>query len=130
MKVVITGGGGFLGLKLARALLARGHVGGAAGKDTTITQLVLLDAAFPPDLPKDARLEAVQGDLSDAARADPTATGAADNDKTAMAARVRVTTDFNFISKHPCCIGFMRACRAGAHQKDVPALKRNDSLSS
>ena len=31
MKVVITGGGGFLGLKLARALLARGHVGGAAG---------------------------------------------------------------------------------------------------
>lgn len=67
MKVVITGGGGFLGLKLARALLARGQVGGAAGKDTTIAQLVLLDAAFPPDLPKDARLQAVQGDLSDAA---------------------------------------------------------------
>jgi len=67
MKVVITGGGGFLGLKLARALLVRGHVGGAPGKATTITQLTLLDAAFPPDLPKDARLKIVTGDLADAA---------------------------------------------------------------
>ncbi|HZR68010.1 MAG TPA: D-erythronate dehydrogenase [Burkholderiales bacterium] len=61
MKVVITGGGGFLGAKLARALLARGAL--AAGK---IDRVVLADQAFP-DLPKDPRLEKLAGDVSDPA---------------------------------------------------------------
>jgi len=46
MKILITGGGGFLGARLARSLLARGHLNGAA-----ITQLVLSDqVAAPADL--------------------------------------------------------------------------------
>jgi nucleoside-diphosphate-sugar epimerase len=57
MKAIVTGGGGFLGLKLARALLARRE----------ISKVVLLDAAFPPELPRDPRLEALAGDVSDAA---------------------------------------------------------------
>jgi D-erythronate 2-dehydrogenase len=61
MRVVITGGGGFIGAKLARALLARGALGGGR-----IARLVLVDQAFP-ELPKDARLETLAGDISDPA---------------------------------------------------------------
>jgi nucleoside-diphosphate-sugar epimerase len=66
MKVVITGGGGFLGLRLARSLLARGKLA-AAGGAREITRIVLLDGAYPAQMPKDSRLEVVTGDISDAA---------------------------------------------------------------
>jgi nucleoside-diphosphate-sugar epimerase len=62
MKVLITGGGGFLGSRLAATLLERGRLGGE-----TIESLTLLDAGFPRDLPKDPRLSPVTGDVSDAA---------------------------------------------------------------
>jgi D-erythronate 2-dehydrogenase len=61
MRVVITGGGGFIGAKLAKALLARGTLAGQR-----ITRLVLADQAFP-GLPKDARLETLAGDIADPA---------------------------------------------------------------
>ena len=61
MRVVITGGGGFIGARLARALLARGALDGRG-----ITRLVLADQAFP-DFPKDARLETLAGNISDPA---------------------------------------------------------------
>ena len=64
MKVVITGGGGMLGFKLARALLARGELTGAEGKPAKISKLVLFDTAFPPTMPADPRLEAIAGDIS------------------------------------------------------------------
>jgi D-erythronate 2-dehydrogenase len=65
MKVVITGGGGFIGFKLARALLARGTLAGADGAQQKITRLTLVDQAFPVDLAKDPRIEALPGDISD-----------------------------------------------------------------
>ena len=61
MKILITGGGGFLGFRLAKTLLARGQLGGKP-----ITSMTLLDGAFPPgakDLPK---TKIVTGDVSDA----------------------------------------------------------------
>jgi nucleoside-diphosphate-sugar epimerase len=61
MKVVITGGSGFIGARLARALLA----GGALGRQK-ISRLVLADQAFP-DFPRDERLETLAGDVSDPA---------------------------------------------------------------
>ncbi len=67
MKVVITGGGGFLGLRLARALLARGKLTSHEGGEGALSGVVLLDAAFPPQLPRDARLQAIVGDISDRA---------------------------------------------------------------
>jgi len=67
MRIVITGGGGFLGVKLARALLARGRLSGTDGAEQEVSRIVLLDAGFPPQMPVDPRLEAVKGDLSDAA---------------------------------------------------------------
>ena len=69
MKVVITGGGGFIGLRIARALLARGTLAGAHGPKP-ISRITLVDAAFPPNLPSDARLEMVQADIADPAAID------------------------------------------------------------
>jgi nucleoside-diphosphate-sugar epimerase len=59
MKVVITGGGGFLGSRLARALAARGELGGQA-----ISRLTLVDAAFPAGL---SGFRMVKGDIADPA---------------------------------------------------------------
>lgn len=67
MRIVITGGGGFLGVKLARALLARGRLTGPDGAGQEVSRIVLLDAGFPPQVPADPRLETVTGDISDAA---------------------------------------------------------------
>ncbi len=64
MKVVITGGGGMLGSKLAKALLSRGRLTGSDGKEASISRLTLFDTAFPPSLPQDPRLETVTGDIS------------------------------------------------------------------
>ena len=59
MKLLITGGGGFVGARLARALLARGTLAGQA-----VTQLVLTDLAPPPaDLLADPRVQARTGPL-------------------------------------------------------------------
>ena len=59
MKLLITGGGGFLGARLARTLLARGTLDGRR-----IERLVLTDIAPPPaDLLADARVEGRTGPL-------------------------------------------------------------------
>jgi D-erythronate 2-dehydrogenase len=67
MRVVITGGGGFLGSKLASALLARGELTGPEGSAREISKLVLVDTGFPNPRPADSRIETVQGDLSEPA---------------------------------------------------------------
>jgi nucleoside-diphosphate-sugar epimerase len=62
MKILITGGGGFLGYKLAKTLLARGQLGGRK-----ISSMTLLDGAFPPGVEHLQNVKAVKGDVSDAA---------------------------------------------------------------
>ncbi len=63
MKVFITGGGGFLGYRLALRLLERGTLAGPDGKPSAISQIKLFDAAFPPN--PDPRLVYVKGDIAE-----------------------------------------------------------------
>jgi D-erythronate 2-dehydrogenase len=60
MKILITGGGGFLGFRLARTLLARGTLGGKP-----IASITLLDGAFPSGVENRQKVKAVIGDVSD-----------------------------------------------------------------
>ena len=65
MNIVITGGAGFLGAKLARLLLARNQLSLAGSALQTIESITLMDrAAPPPDLLADSRIRAVVGDLN------------------------------------------------------------------
>ena len=66
MRVVITGGGGFLGQLLAHALLARGGLAAEPGAKTSLSELVLLDQAFPADRIADGRIQYASGDVGDA----------------------------------------------------------------
>ncbi len=65
MKVFISGGGGFLGYRLALRLLERKTLAGSDGKLASISRVKLFDAAFPPNT--DPRLECVKGDIADPA---------------------------------------------------------------
>lgn len=65
MNIVITGGAGFLGVRLARTLLAQGTLSLAGAAPTAITRITLVDRVAPPaDLLPDARVAAVTGDLN------------------------------------------------------------------
>lgn len=65
MRVVITGGGGFLGKKLALALQARGTLIGADGTVQALSEIVLFDMVEPEGLLRDPRLVVETGDIGD-----------------------------------------------------------------
>jgi len=65
MRIVITGGAGFLGSRLARAILARGSLTDGRGAAREVRELVLVDVA--PAAVSDPRVSAVTGDLADRA---------------------------------------------------------------
>ena len=66
MKIVITGGAGFLGKRLARRLLERGTLMGANGEPEPIERLVLFDVAAAVGF-DDPRVLGVAGDITDRA---------------------------------------------------------------
>src|SRR5882724_6346666 len=67
MKVVITGGAGFLGLQLARRLTTLGSLTGTSGKSEKIDELLLFDMVTPEGRPQrlDDRAKFVAGEISD-----------------------------------------------------------------
>lgn len=65
MHIVITGGAGFVGARLARTLLRRGTLAPAGGAAQPLTRITLVDRApAPADLAADPRVVAATGDLN------------------------------------------------------------------
>jgi nucleoside-diphosphate-sugar epimerase len=64
MKVVITGGGGFLGSQLCAKLLERGELTGPSGTPEPIAEILLLDAMFRRAAP-DPRVTQLTADISE-----------------------------------------------------------------
>ncbi len=67
MRIIITGGGGFLGSRLARRLLHRGVLTDARGVQREIREIVLFDVAAPVVAIDDPRTVYQTGDLADPA---------------------------------------------------------------
>lgn len=65
MKVLITGGAGFLGNKLAAAVSEKGSFADQTGQQVTIDEIILLDHVEPKIVPE--RCRAVVGDIADPA---------------------------------------------------------------
>lgn len=65
MEVLITGGAGLLGARLAKQLLARGTLADAQGRQTEIARITLLDVV-PAQGFDDPRVRVVTGDIADA----------------------------------------------------------------
>jgi D-erythronate 2-dehydrogenase len=65
-NVVITGGAGFLGARLARDLLAAGSLDVAGGGARALSRVTLIDRMpAPPELAEDGRVAVIRGDLAE-----------------------------------------------------------------
>ena len=67
MRIVITGGAGFIGTRLAQKLLERGSLADARGGVRAVESLVLVDAVPPAHATADRRVTTITGDLADPA---------------------------------------------------------------
>ncbi len=68
MKVVITGGVGFIGLRLARKIMELGYLTAPDGSTQSIDEMVLFDVVVPAERPAglDQRVKLMSGEIADA----------------------------------------------------------------
>ena len=65
MRILITGGTGFIGKQLAQRLLDMNSLTFEGQAPRTIERIVLFDAFAGEDVPSDPRIELVTGDIAD-----------------------------------------------------------------
>ena len=120
MNVVITGGAGFLGARLARTLLALPALSLAGAAPTLITRITLVDRANPPaDLQADPRVAAVVGDLNEllqpgpsGSTAVPAGTDAVFHLAAAVSGECEADFDLGMRSNFDATRALLEACRA------------------
>lgn len=118
--VVITGGAGFLGVRLARALLAQGKLSLAGAAPVDIGRITLVDrAAPPPDLLADDRVTALIGDLNALLEAKETAvpvvtaqTAVVFHLAAGVSAECEADFDLGMRSNFAATLALLEACRA------------------
>jgi D-erythronate 2-dehydrogenase len=115
MRVVITGGAGFIGRRLAQRLLVRGTLAGPRG-ECTIEELVLFDLTAPAaPFPADPRLRIVTGDVSDPAairRLIDAATGTVFHLAAVVSAEAEADTEIGYRINLEGTRAVLEACRA------------------
>ena len=103
MHIVITGGAGFLGVRLARALLQRDALSLAGAAPRPLTRLTLVDRVAPPAaLTQDPRVRVVTGELD--ALLTPDASGQTRAVPTDSDAVVHLAAAVMALSRPPCSL--------------------------
>jgi len=118
-NIVITGGAGFLGVRLARTLLALGHLSLAGSASRSIARITLVDRALPPaDLMADPRVAALTGDLNallDPNAAEPVVTARTDvvfHLAAAVSGECEADFDLGMRSNFAATLNLLENCRA------------------
>jgi len=114
--VVVTGGAGFIGARLARELLAAGTLGAAGAEPRPLSRLTIIDRApAPPDLAADGRVNSVTGDLTELIAADGDLLAGADvifHLAAAVSAECEADFDLGMHANLAATQALLAACRA------------------
>ena len=121
MKVLITGGAGFLGRRLATELARRGTLKGPDGHDRPLDEILLLDVV-PADGLADTRIRPVVGDVTDAARLARTIdreTGSVFHLAAVVSGQAEAEFDLGMRVNVDASRALLEACRAPGHRPRV-----------